>query len=276
MSQKTKWIVGIVIAVILMVWGYSAMKGPGALISTESIKIGFIGPMTGPSAKYGSYEAVRLAVEDINNRGGINSHPIELIAEDGACNSATAVEAMNKLINVDQVKIVLGGHCTPESMAIAPIAQANKVLMLASITTSPALTGKGDYVVRTSPVSVVQADLVSDLAYNTLNLRKMAVVYEQTDYARPIAEKMKSDFEKLNGKIVVFEAYTPGITDFRTVLTKIKSEGADSIYLSAQSPDAVTSFMKQAKELGLDKLKLFGNDVAGNFAKGSYDGFIFA
>ncbi len=268
------------IAIVLVLGGFVYVQTVGKANNTGSIKIGFIGAMTGPVAKEGMYEAVRLAVDDINSKGGINSHPIELIAEDGRCDSKTAVDAMNKLINIDKVKIVLGGHCTPESLAIAPVAQANKVLMLASITTSPALTGIGDYVLRTSPVSVVQADLVSDLAYNKIGVRKMAIVYEQTDYSRPIAEKMRDNFSKLTGEVVVFEAYTSGTTDFRTVLTKIKSKGADSIYLSALSPDSTLSFMKQTKELGLSKIKLFGNDAAGmpvNIQKEPklYEGFVF-
>ncbi len=282
--KKTNWWlpVGIVVLLVVIIGGlawWQQAKAP-----KEPYKIGFVGAMTGPVAKYGSYEATKLAVDDINNSGGINGHQIQLIAEDGKCDSKAAVDAMNKLIDVDKVQIVLGGHCTPESLAIAPIAESKKVLMLASITTSPALsayTNKGGYVLRTSPVSVTQADIVSDYSYNKLNLKKMAVVYEQTDYARPIAEKMRDDFNKLGGNTVVFESYAPGTTDFRTILTKVKAQGADSIYLSAQSPDAALNFMQQVKELGLDNLKLFGNDVASipaNIQKqpALYEGFMTA
>jgi branched-chain amino acid transport system substrate-binding protein len=282
--KKTNWWlpVGIIVILVVLLGGLTLWQNNKA--SQEPYKIGFIGAMTGPVAKYGSYEAVKLAVDDINNSGGIKGHPIQLIAEDGKCDSASAVSAMNKLIDVDKVQIVLGGHCTPESLAIAPIAESKHILILASITTSPALsqyTSKGDYVVRTSPVSVIQSDIVSDYAYSDLNLKKMAVVYEQTDYARPIAEKMRDDLDKLGGNTAVYEAYNPGTTDFRTILTKIKSSGVDSIYLSAQSPDAALNFMKQAKELGLNNLKLFGNDVAGNqatinSAPDIYEGFVLA
>jgi len=140
-----------------------------------------IGAITGPVAKYGSYEAVTLAVEEINNAGGIKGRKINLIAEDGKCDAKEAVNAANKLINVDGVKIILGGHCTPESLAIAPIAEQNRVIMFASITSTPSLTNMGDYVFRTSPVSVVQSILVANLSYNSLHLRKVAIVYEQTD-----------------------------------------------------------------------------------------------
>jgi len=65
--------------------------------------------------------------------------------------------------------------------------------------------------------------------------------------------------------VVVFEAYTPGNIDFRTMLTKVLYNKADSLFLSAQNPDAALNFMKQVKEMGLS-VKLFGNDVAANQA----------
>lgn len=245
----------------------------------QTIKFGFIGAMSGPVAKYGSYEAVQLAVEDINADGGIKGNPIQLIAEDGKCNSSVAVNAFNKLINIDKVKVILGGHCTPESVAIGPLAEKNKVIMLASITTSPALTPMGDYVFRTSPVSIIQSVLIANLV-NKLGLQKMAIVYEQTDYAHPIAEKLKEEFSRLDGSIPIYEGYAPGVTDFRTILTKVKAEQVDALYLSAQSPDAALNFMKQVGEMGI-KAQLFGNETAGIQANilqipDLYEGFILA
>ena len=244
----------------------------------EPVKIGFIGAMTGQFTKYGSYQAVQLAIDDINKNGGINGAQVKLIAEDGKCDPSTAVTAMNKLIDVDQVKVVLGGHCTPESNAIAPVAEINKVIMLAAISASPALTNMGDYIFRTSPVATVQSTMDATLAYNKLGLRKMAIIYEQTDYARPIAEKMKEEFSRLGGKVAVYESYNPGVIDFRTILTKAKDNQVDSIFISPQSPDAGFNLMKQIREMKI-KAALFGNDVAGiqaNIDKdpAMYEGFI--
>ncbi|MEK6924088.1 MAG: ABC transporter substrate-binding protein, partial [Candidatus Micrarchaeota archaeon] len=103
----------------------------------EPVKIGFIGAMTGSEAKYGSFEATVLAVDEINAAGGINGRRVQLVAEDGKCRAKEAATAAQKLVHVDGVKIILGGHCSPETMAIAPIAEQNGVLMLSSITTSP-------------------------------------------------------------------------------------------------------------------------------------------
>ena len=229
-------------------------------VTKEPIKLGYIGPMTGSSAKYGSFEAVSLAIEEINSAGGIQGRKVMLIAEDGKCNGKEAVTAVNKLIHIDKVQIILGGHCSPESLAIAPIVEQNKVVMLASISSSPLLTHAGDYVFRTTPVSTVQSEIIAEAAKNKLGVERFAVIYEQTDYARPIAEKLKLEFEKRNGQIVLYEAYNPGDIDFRTLLLKARSAEPDALFLSAQTPDAVFHFVKQVKELGLS-VKLFGNDV---------------
>ena len=278
--KKQIWIPILIVAIIVVVGAVLLTTNKQKPLAGE-IKVGYIGAITGPVAKYGSYEAVQLAVEDINNSGGINGAHLKLIAEDGKCNGKDAIDAVNKLINIDKVKVILGGHCTPESASIAPIVEKNKIIMLASITTSPVLTDMGDYVFRTSPVSVVQSELVANLAYNNLGLKNLAIIYELTDYARPIAEKMNEKFTDYGGQVSLFESYTPGIIDFRTLLTKAKNKGVDSIFISAQSPDAALNFMKQVKELGLDNVQIFGNDVAGTQAiidqmPELYEGFILA
>lgn len=280
--NKIRMIVACAVAVIalaLFTWYYAQYTG-FTIREKEDINLGFIGAMTGSVAKYGAYEAVSLAVDEINAQGGINGRKINMIYEDGKCDAKEAVIAANKLISIDGVRVILGGHCTPESASIAPIAEKNKVIMLASITSSPVLTNMGDYVFRTSPISTVQSEIVANASYHKLGLRKMAIIYEQTDYARPIAEKMKESFSENGGSVVVYDAYNPGTLDFRTLLAKAKEKGADSIFFSAQSPDSVLAFMKQYQESGT-KMQLLGNEVTSgqiliDKLPQAYEGYVFA
>lgn len=247
---------------------------------SDTVKVGWISDLSGSTSKWQAYEAASLAVDDVNNAGGINGKKLELIVEDGKCDAKTAVDAANKLIDIDKVKIILGGHCSTESVAIAPIAEKNKVIMLASITSSPYLTNMGDYVFRTTSVSTAQAPVMSEYAYDNLSLRNMAIITAQADYPKPIAEKMRDEFTKLGGKVVLYEEFDPKTTDFRDVLTKIKNSGADSVFLSVSAPDSSLNFMKQAKEIGLH-VKFLGNEGAGTPAiveknPDLYEGFIMA
>ena len=95
-------------------------------VTKETIRIGIIAPFTGDAAVYGQSEknAIDLAVEEINLNGGIDGRLIEVIYEDGKCNGMDATTAAQKLINVDNVDIILGGTCSGETLAIAPLAEA--------------------------------------------------------------------------------------------------------------------------------------------------------
>jgi len=224
----------------------------------NTIKIGWISDLSGSTAKYGSFEAGTLAVEEINANGGINGKKVELIVEDGKCDSKEAISAINKLISVDGVKFVLGGHCTTESMAIAPIVEKNKVIMLAAITSSPLLSSAGDYVFRTSSISTLQSSMLTKAAKDK-GLKKAAIIYIQTSYAEPIAKKMQESFTSLGGEVVLYEAFAKDTSDFRTILQKANSLGADLLFFSTQTPDEAYYLLKQVKELDLNQ-QVFGND----------------
>ena len=129
-----------VVVVLVVLWGgYSFLQSPSEPVSTDPTKIGFIGPLTGDAAVYGELlrNVIQLAVNEINAAGGIGGRQIEMIYEDGKCNGKDGANAMQKLVNVDQVKIVIGGFCSSESLAAAPIAMNNKVLLFSPGSSSP-------------------------------------------------------------------------------------------------------------------------------------------
>src|SRR3989344_967238 len=124
-----------------------------AACSTQNVKIGWLGPLTGTASTYGVPElnAARLAVDEINNAGGINGKQVELIVEDGKCEAVGTTTAAKKLIEIDQVKYVLGGHCSTETMALMPISEQNKIFIMAGATGTTSFTNAGKYAFRTFP-----------------------------------------------------------------------------------------------------------------------------
>ncbi|MDP6562065.1 MAG: ABC transporter substrate-binding protein, partial [Candidatus Peribacteraceae bacterium] len=99
---------------------------PVADDGTGPIKIGYIGPLTGEAASYGvdTLNGTELAVAEINAAGGINGRLIELITEDGRCTGTDAASAAQKLVNVDKVVAIIGGQCSGETLAAAPIVES--------------------------------------------------------------------------------------------------------------------------------------------------------
>ncbi|MDI6721115.1 MAG: ABC transporter substrate-binding protein, partial [Candidatus Aenigmarchaeota archaeon] len=96
--------------------------------SAQTVKIGFIAPLTGDAAVYGLplKNMVELATEEINSQGGIDGKKVEIIYEDGKCNGKDAATAMQKLVSVDKVRVIFGGFCSSESLGAEPIATQNK------------------------------------------------------------------------------------------------------------------------------------------------------
>jgi branched-chain amino acid transport system substrate-binding protein len=131
--------------------------------------------------------------------------------------------------------------------------------MLASVTTSPALSSMGDYVFRTSPVGVVQSDLLSKLAVNKFGFKKIAILFSQTDYARPIAKRMNDDAVDLGAEVVIYESFVQNTIDFRSILTKVQKANPNMVFISSQNSDEAYQILKQMKELDLN-VAIFGND----------------
>lgn len=235
------------------------------------VRVGWIGSITGPTAKWGTYQATQIGVDHINQSGGINGKKLELIYEDTKGDPKAAVSAFKKLVHIDKVRAILGGHSSPESLAIAPEAEKEKVLMIASVTSTPKLTDAGDYIFRMTTVSTKLAELVAPYAYEKDRVRTISELYELTDYVIPVAEKFKEEFEKAGGQVVQMASFNPGETDLRSILSKMANQKLDGIYIGVQAPDTAHIIMKQLRELRFHG-KIYGNEqFAGAFLSAAKD-----
>jgi branched-chain amino acid transport system substrate-binding protein len=237
--------------------------------------------MSGPTAKYGAYESAILAEEDINRTGGINGRPLKLIFEDGKGNGKTAVNAALKLMSIDRVTFIVGGHSTPESLPMASVVDRKGALMLAAITSSPRLTGVSKNFFRVTAVSLQGAAALAKYAVETKKLGSFGIIYELTDYAQPLAEGFRDDVASRGGKISVFEGLPPGELDARPLLLKMKVAGVTCLYLGIQNPELAGIVLQQAREIAFHPLVL-GNEITGNAVstagekKPLFEGLVFA
>ncbi|MCL5010795.1 MAG: ABC transporter substrate-binding protein [Patescibacteria group bacterium] len=211
-----------------------------------------MGPLTGDAAIYGASpkKGAELAISEINANGGINGKKLELVAEDSKCDAKEAVNAINKLANIDKVKFIIGGMCSSETLAAAPIAESNKVVMVSPVSTNYKVSQAGDYIFRTVASDALQGKKAAELAYQ-MGFRKTAILYISTnDYGPGLEMVFKAEFAKLGGQVVISESHAAGDADFRTQLTKMKSANPDVLYLPSQMPENAL-VVKQAKELGI-------------------------
>ena len=106
-------------------------KNTQSNMERETIKIGYIGPLTGDVASIGiaGKNGMILAVEEINKKGGINGKLIEAIYENSKCNGKDASSAAQKLVNMDDVDYIVGGYCSSETIGAYPITEENKRIL---------------------------------------------------------------------------------------------------------------------------------------------------
>ena len=228
--------------------------------SEEIITIGFLGPLTGDIATIGqgAKAAVEIAVEEINAAGGVDGDNISVIYEDSKCNARDASSAGNKLINVDKVPVIIGAACSSETLAVAPVAEQSKVVMLSYCSSAPTVTNAGDYIFRNYPSDTFQGKYAAELAYGNLTKRKAAVMYCLSDYCTGIKDVFRARFTELNGTIVAEEGYDQTTKDLKTQLTKIKELNPDMIYFIGYTEASVIG-IKQMKELGMNISTLGGD-----------------
>lgn len=226
------------------------------------VKIGFIGPLTGEAAVYGLplQNMIKLAAEEINAEGNLE---MEIIYEDSKCNGKDSATAMQKLVSVDNVKVVLGGFCSSESLGAEPIATQNKVFLFSLGSSSPALTGKSKFFARDYPSDATQGRVLAEVAYNNKNWKKVAFIQEQLDYPLGIYNAFSARFKELGG-MVVKEEFATGTTDFRSILTKLKAENPDALFVDTQTPAPAERILKQLGELNWKPNILVSDAVSGD------------
>jgi len=251
-KKRRDWLIPLIIVVAVIALLAVFLPIP----PQKTIKIGFIGPLTGDAAIVGKNElnAINLALGDLENKISIK---IQIIAEDGKCNGQDAATAAQKLVNIDKVKIILGGICSAETLSAAPIAETNKVILFSSFSTSPDITKAGDYIFR----NAYSDEIFGIKAAEMVKEKKIAMITENSDYSIGLREVFKREFVKLGGAIVSDEIYAPNEKDFRTYLTKIKASNSEAIFINpATSASGAGMIAKQIKELGIN-VPLYSNFI---------------
>src|SRR3989344_8827560 len=149
---KSLLVLNLLLVSLMLLTGCSIQtKDTTARASTkETIKIGVVLPLTGPSADGGNYvkNGLLLAQDELNNDQDLAYH-YELLFQDSMYDPKTAVSAVRKLIDSDQVKYIVGAQGSSETLAITPIAEENKVILITPGSQSDKISQAGDYIFRT-------------------------------------------------------------------------------------------------------------------------------
>ena len=234
-------------------------KGEG---TNGDIVIGQFASLTGETATFGvsSDEGVRLALDEINAKGGILGRKVRVITEDDQSKDDEAPTAALKLIDRDKVVALIGEISSGKSIMAAPVAQNAHIPMISPGSTNPKVTEMGDYIFRACFIDPFQGEAMARFATNDLKLKKFALLYAvNSPYSAGLNKYVKQALEKSGAQIVAEQSYTEGKdVDFKAQLTSIKNANPDAIFDTGYYGEAGL-IAQQARELGI-KCPLIGGD----------------
>ena len=259
MFKKALPLIAMLAVVSLVLTACPTAGGPSEIL------IGINAPMTGdiPKVGEGTKYAAEIAVDEINSAGGLEvggkKYKIKTIIEDNESTAEGSTAAATKLITQDNVLIMVGAQASKQAIPTGEVADANETPCISPWSTNPRTTKDRPWVFRACFLDDFQGMVLAKFAKEEFGAKKVAVLYDiASDYPKGLAEFFKAGCEKVGLEVVAFESFTTKDRDFSAQLTKIKNSGADILF-TPQYYDEVPLIVKQAKELGWDKI-IFGSD----------------
>jgi len=215
------------------------------------IKIGVVMPLSGSCALEGNYvlDAIKLAVEETNKKGGINGRKIEIIAEDDKSVPVESTNAILKLTARDNVLAIIGAYNSSCTLADKEIIGKEKVVLITPVSMAAAITEEPNpYMFRNCATMSIKIGNLAKYMVEENNVKSIAMLLENTDYGRGAGEVISEIFKKYDRKVVTIEYFSIGDTDFYSQLTKIKSFGVKNVFFIGEIKEGAL-IVKQANEL---------------------------
>ena len=250
------WLV-VFAAVIL---GWFTLSAPKAEQGT--IKIGVIAPLTGVRADAGEFtkNALTIAEEEIN-ADPEKRFKVQFLFEDSKYEPAPAVNALRKLIDIDGAHYIIGPHGSSEVLAVAPVAEQEKVLLIAPASQTSEVSQAGDYIFRVIHNSAQEAPISASFVAQTMKSDTIHFLALNTAITDAYLKDFTPPFEAAGKKIGLVEKFDSKAGDFKTELVKIKAKNPTDIFLIA-TPKHAGLILKQASELGI-KAQFYNIGVEG-------------
>jgi branched-chain amino acid transport system substrate-binding protein len=218
----------------------------------NTITVGVETPTTGSSAKMGQdmNHAIQMAVDEINNKGGVLGKKITLTFADDAADPQTAAAAANKLVSQGVVAVV-GGYASGAVLPASGVYHQAGIPMVVTAANSAKIPAQGyNNIFLVNGTTTAQAQTAADYMVHKLKGKRIAILNDNSAYSVDLANQTKQFVEQMGGQVVAFDAVNPQETDFTTELTKLKSLKPDATYWTAYYA-AGGLLLKQFKQVGV-------------------------
>jgi branched-chain amino acid transport system substrate-binding protein len=235
-----------------LIFGLSlpALLCTGCKQKKDTVRIGFFGPLTGPTAQAGQAlrNGARIAVEQINQKGGLLGKPLELIEYDDRSSPEQAVKAVTKLVQINKVTAIVGSLHSGNILAAAPVLEQYKIPMVGA-GTSPTWLQKGyKYLFRAVGNSALSVKQLALYASKT-GLKRISVIHGNDEYGGVGAKLFIEDAGRQGLQILANESFTHGDRDFTGQFARMLRSEPDAVFVWALGDD-LGALTKQLRQTG--------------------------
>lgn len=258
-------------AALLLASCSGGVSGGGGGSEDGPIKLGMLAPFSGSEAAFGDYmkNGAELAINEINDDGGVNGRQLELVVEDDACDATTAVDAAQKLVTAG-VEASVGGYCSGSTLPTLPVFADADIPMVIPAANSNAIVGQGAFMINGTGAQ--QAEAAVTYA-NELGVTTVAAINDQTDYSKDLSDTFIADASDDGFEVVLDGAVNPDDKDFSANVKAVVDADPEYVYWTGYY-QAGGLLVRQLREAGFDGVILVGDGtVDAQFAEIAGDGF---
>lgn len=222
----------------------------------ETIKIGLVAALSGQSAKSGEAitRGLTIAINEINQEGGVLGKPVELISRDDESNPGKGLTAARELVQREQVVALIGGLDTPVSFAIVPFANQTKVPFVGPWAAGTGITVNGapeNYIFRVSAVDEYVDEALTEYLITRYDAKRPGMILINNPWGESNEKGLTKALDKRGMEHAGIEKFESTDIDVTPQLTRLKNAGADSLFLVANvAPSA--QVVKSLDRMGWD------------------------
>jgi branched-chain amino acid transport system substrate-binding protein len=235
----------------------------GASASAQDLTVGVAGPMTGGEASFGRQlkNGAEQAVADLNAAGGVLGKKLKLEIGDDACDPKQARSVGEKFAGM-KVPFVAGHYCSSSSIPASEAYAEGNVLQITPASTNPTFTERNLWnTFRVCGRDDQQGGVAGAYLAKTYKGKNIAVLHDKTTYGKGLADETKKALNKAGVKEKLYEAYNKGDKDFTALVSKLKVNQVDVVYVGGYHQEAGL-ILRQMRDQGLKTLLMAGDALA--------------
>ena len=233
----------------------------GSITAKADVVVASAGPMSGQYASFGAQlkAGAEMWLKETNAKGGILGEKVKLVIGDDACDPKQAVAVANKFAG-QGVTYVAGHFCSGSSIPASKVYTEEGIIQVSPASTNPAFTDKGGpNVFRVCGRDDQQGEVAGAFLAKEYSGKKVAIIHDKTAYGKGLADATKKNMNKGGLKETMYEAITAGEKDYSALVSKLKSNGIEAVYLGGYNTEGGL-IVRQMRDQGM-KTKLISGDA---------------